>query len=48
MSATEVAAAALAALANSAQNAHITRTELAEYADVLRARYPITSATTEG
>lgn len=48
MSATEIATAALAALANSAQNAHITRTELAEYADVLRARYPITSATTGG
>ena len=44
LTATEVAAAALAALANSAQNANIVRTELAEYVELLRARYPITLA----
>jgi hypothetical protein len=42
---TEVTAAAFAALANSAQNANIVRTELAEYAELLRARYSITLAT---
>jgi len=42
---TEVTAAAFAALANSAQNANIVRTELAEYAELLRAHYSITLAT---
>ncbi len=45
LTATEVTAAALTALANSAQNANIVRTELAEYAELLRARYSITLAT---
>jgi len=43
LTATEVAAASLAALANSAQDANIGRTELAEYADLLNAHYVITS-----
>ena len=46
LTASEVAAAALAALANSAQNASITRTELAEHAELLEARYEITFSST--
>ena len=42
LTATEVARVALAALANSAQNAGITRTELAEHAELLKTRYEIT------
>ena len=44
LTAAEVGAAALAALANSAQNAGIARTELAEHSELLRARYAITYA----
>ena len=44
LTATEVAAAALVALANSAQNANIVRTEMAEYAELLSARYRISFA----
>ncbi len=45
LTSTEVGTAALAALANSAQNAGITRTELAEHSELLSARYTITYAT---
>ena len=41
----EVAEAALAALANSRQDANIARTELAEHAELLSARYDIALAT---
>ncbi len=46
LTASEVAAAALAALANSAQNAGITRTEIAEHAELLEAHYEITFSPT--
>jgi hypothetical protein len=45
LTATEVSAVALAALANSRQDANIVRTELAEYSELLSARYAITWAT---
>ena len=45
LTATEVSVVALAALANSRQDANIVRTELAGYSELLSARYPITWTT---
>ena len=47
LTATEVSVVALAALANSRQDANIVRTELAEYSELLSARYAITWTTRE-
>ena len=44
LTAAQIGAASLAALANSAQNAGIARTELGEHAELLNARYSIAYA----